>query len=501
MNEDKNRAGENNKFIEFLIHFLDSDIIEKTKKLLIYHKDTNTKGLPNFVAYSLAENAPEIMFMLLYRLYHKQDIITSDLKPKMLGMITLFYWLGKGEKQRDHSKLLGNIWLCVKKFDTELFWSKETVQRAMLMDDDYEILTKFPPLKILKKIIPKTRNKNIASLTWEKIYNGDYGKFIDKLFYNKDLILYSQRSSMFNWFNEFEEFNLEDTNRAFDWDHICPNSYIKRSRKAPIALKNWYISNGNYRAWPYSLNRGDQDVSPSEKLNPEINNSDLKWWSKNLKQDFSTQEQLKEALLKLSVCDEEWLGLNEEIKYNIKDTAKDIIQCIFNRNYNICKKWYDELSIDKLIPDKQRNIKSFFENIINLKMWGKPIKEGDDRRAYYMSIGGRNLYLYFSYNIDEFNILKENNIYFGIYEEETSVTVKKIKSIKDDEEYDDNHFYSFFTLIAFNDNSIKTLLEDFHLWLMKLSFPDKKTKGLIINKFNDSIKIKYKSGLLGPKKK
>ena len=83
-----------------------------------------------------------LIITLVSYFFIKADNITEELKPKVLGIITLFTWLGRVDKQRDHSKLLKNIWLCVKFFDTKMFWSKETVQRAMIKDEHYEILTK-----------------------------------------------------------------------------------------------------------------------------------------------------------------------------------------------------------------------------------------------------------------------------------------------------------------------------------------------------------------------
>lgn len=154
------RGDKKGGFIKFISdNFIDVDNIGNIKKLLTYNEQSNPNGLPSFVSYTLADKAPEVMFMLLYRLLKKDKILIKDIKPELkcnvLGMITLFTWLGKGEKQRDHGKLLNNIWPCVKHLDTERFWSNETIQRAMLKDGDYEILTPFPKLTKLKKLIKK----------------------------------------------------------------------------------------------------------------------------------------------------------------------------------------------------------------------------------------------------------------------------------------------------------------------------------------------------------
>lgn len=505
--ENKRDKNSNDNFISFLTDFIDSGIIEKTQQLLVY-SETNTIGLPKFVAHSLADKAPEIMFMLLYRLYVKKDNIAPDLKPRVLGLITLFTWLGRGEKQRDHAKLLQNIWPCVKSYSAERFWSEETVQRAMLMDGDYEILTSFPNSSDLKRIIPKDKKgENIKALVRSKIYDASgYRDFIHKMFFEKDIILYAQREALHEWFKVFDEVYLEDTNRPFDWDHICPHNYIRQKNIAQ-ALRDWYPSNGNFRAWKYSLNRGDQDVSPANKLNPS--KEDLEWWSKRLNKNYSTVGELKKDLLSWSYCvNENWLDLDSTILEKIKDysNAKQIIKCILKRNVNMCLVWYKNLEIDKLIPIKQnsKNIIEFFESVIS-KKW-KEKQENEERVAYYLPLGERNLDLYFSFDIEK-NTLYEDYIYFGIQEpqknseENQEIKIPSNKTEKYQQGYENRYYYTgnYFTLNSYSEDSKIELFNQFYLWL--IDFPDKKTKDLIINKFNDSIKSKYQNEIISLKRK
>lgn len=255
-----------NGFINFLsVHFLKGNLIEKVRELLFFHKDKNPIGLPPFICASLSEKAPEILFMLLYRLHVKKDKIDENIRPRVLGMLTLFYWLGRGKNQKDHQRLLRIVWPCVMHFETERFWSSETIERAMI-DDEYELLTPFPNKKDLKKIVP-TDGNNIKRLTFSHIYNqaSFYGDFINKIFFNRELILYSQREQLSEWFSELDGYYLDDTNRPFDWDHICPHSYIYNQRRIHQSLRDWYNSNGNFRAWPYPWNRGDGNLVPVTK--------------------------------------------------------------------------------------------------------------------------------------------------------------------------------------------------------------------------------------------
>ncbi len=484
------------KFLNYLSIFLDSDIFIKIKKLLIYNSESNKKGLPTFIAYSLADKAPEVMFMLLYRIYEKRDDLDSNLIPKILGIITLFTWFGRGEKQRDHSKLLQNIWPCVKKFDKNRFWSSEIIQRAVLKDRDYEILTIFPKLIHLNQII----SDDIRNLTWTKIIEeSPYGNFIYKAFYNKELILYAQRRAISEWFKDIEDYDLEDTNRAFDWDHVCPSSYIHNKRDVPRALKDWYNSNGNFRALPFSLNRSDQDDSPANKLNPK-SDSDLSFWCSYLKDSKLSEYKLKKYLLTKSFCDKDWLDIDENIRSKIKENtyAKQVINCILKRNINICKEWYDQLEINELLFE-DRSVKSkvtLFDNLINKTKWSG-VKIDDDTYEYCLPLKYQNLFIYFSFNISE-NTLKENETQFGIKDENKSGELRKVrvpKKRKDDyivqADTDYEYVYSWFTLLSDSEKSRIDLFKEFYKWLD--CFPDTKIKKITLKKFKDSIKTNYQN--------
>jgi len=266
-------------------------------------------------------------------------------------------------------------------------------------------------------------------------------------------------------------------------------------------LKDWYHSNGNYRAWPYSLNRSDHDDAPLVKLNPE-SEDDIKWWSNYLKNNKLTKRKLKDYLLKVSFCDKEWLEFeSDDIKKKIKEnyTAKQIIYYILNRNRNICIEWYERLKIDSLIPEslpKKKKLKELFENII-INKW-KWEKEGDEY-VYNLSIGDKNLSLYFSFDV-EGDTLKEDGIEFGLMDNKGGT----LKNIKIDKGFEDRYYFEkyngndficyWFTLFSFSDNSIIRLFKEFNKWLRE--FPDKQIKDSVIEKFCNSIKSKYENKVM-----
>lgn len=480
-------------FIQFLSeHFLEGDLIEKVRKLLCFHKEDNPIGMPLLLCRSLSEKAPEIMFMLIYRILNKNDIINEQIKPSVLGIITLFFWLGRGQSQKDHRRLLKTIWPCVTHFDTKRFWSSETVQRAMI-NDDYELLTPFPRINDLKKIIPDGK-KDIRNFVVKNIYKKAlfYGEFIRKIFFNKDLILYTQRAQLAEWFSEIEGYHFVDTNRAFDWDHICPHSYVFNKKNIPLALKNWYGSIGNFRAWPYAWNRSDGDSPPSEKLNP-VSDDEINWWRNALKKPELKRTELKKYLLRASVCDTEWLDLNSETSEKIKQTqhAKKVIRCILNRNIQICTEWYKQLHIEPLLPAIPKKKKDLFDSFFNMKLWKKEDEE-DDYLPYNFSIKKLDIKLYFSFYTGGHTIT-EDCIYFAILSENQELGKIQIPE-KIDQHFireDENEIGKYFTLRSYSEQSKIDLFKELNSWLQ--IFPDKNIQKPTLEAFQRSIKKKCRN--------
>ncbi|MEA3415457.1 MAG: hypothetical protein U9R02_04760, partial [Thermodesulfobacteriota bacterium] len=487
------KKSKNNKFVAFIKEILNVDkkksnkpsLLATVKDLLTYEERTNKYGLPFITVSRLNTQSPEVLFMLMYRLHIAEDgfCLQSDEHRKLLGIITLFSWLGKGE-QRDHSQLLRNIFPTMIKLNPNRFWSWETVQRALLKHNGKEVLTHFPLIEKLKKeirTIIKNNNGNYKSGIFEKINNEVYS-FIGKIFWNKDLLTYSQRNYLSKEY-ENKYFMLDDTNVPFDWDHIFPHDFIRNKRGITQSLKDWYHSNGNFWACPYEFNRGAHDDPPCEKF------KDKGW--------------LDENCLKAASIDKEALENCNKIidKDSLKENWKTVYEFILNRNLNLCEEWYDQFEIDKLIPESLENedIKKLFENIIKM-MWKEIEEEG--WQTYNLSIGENNLSLYFSYNTED-DTLEEDGIEFGIYSEEDSGS-KIIKNIKISKELENKYIqyknktetgmYTNFTLISYSENSMIDLFKSFNDWLKK--FPDNNIKKMATERFHDSIRVQYKKKIL-----
>jgi len=479
----------------FLENLLNSNTLSNIRKLLIYNKKQNSNGLPKSIVQELSAKAPEVMFMLLYRLHVKKDKINNALKQRLLGMVTLFIWFGRGVKLKNHSNLLRNIWPSVKSANTQEFWSSSTVERAKMQDNNHDVLLPIPTIREIRNHL-KERVKYISNLEREKfVDNPEYGSFIDSAFDNKGLLLYTQRSALFEWFKDIEDHDLDDTNRAFDWDHICPSNFVKYRGGIHPALTSWFNSIGNLRAWPYSLNRSDQDEAPSDKLNP-ISEEILKQWKSDKIKYGYPDNSLRTYLTKRSFCEKDWLEISDSFKRNIKDnkTAKQITLTILNRNLKIFENWYKELQINELIVNqtssKDRN--ALFRKPLKPNQWKDGVDTDDKEWYTYKTMLNENLgFIYFSYKIKS-NILGNNEIQIGIVDSHSSGILDNLripKRIASRYILDDGCLYSFLTLRSYTNNAVKDLLTEVYCWINEIPHTPSISK-TACSKLCQSVKIK-----------
>ena len=340
--------------------FQGKTLLEYAKSVLKYKANVkNHYGLPFLIYSKISDAAPELMFLLLYRIKYKGDLFSSKdaLGEKehriMLGMLTLFMWFGKGENQKDHTKLLANLWPLASSEIKEKFWSAETVKFAF-NDDLFLSFPRFKKQPFINSNDKKSRSEILADFIDVSSSEKKDQQILQKIIYNRSLILYAQRHFIENYFNE-KQYALEDTALPFDWDHISPNSFVKhkKNKNIPQYVKEWYQTNGNFRAWPYELNRMDNDNSPSIKLNPlspENNPSEAlqKKWKGFIEEKHKLIRELDEIpqrLIDWSFCHSDWQNLPNSKNNEYWQT---VTESIISRNFYIIKEWYDQLNIDDL---------------------------------------------------------------------------------------------------------------------------------------------------------
>jgi len=479
-------------------------LLEYTEEIL-RHTQSQTYGLPFLVYSKLSDAAPELVFMLLYRIYKQSDrfptttIAERTLHRKALGMLTMFLWFGKGENHKDHARLLTNIWPAVSSSSKEVFWSGDTVQRASING----VLIAMPNYEDngqrigLSKLLTYTLQPTSKILNrFEKDGGTAFSNFLWRAIHNRDLILYAQRGFLEEYFQQ-DQYRLEDTNMPFDWDHISPNKFVYSRRYIPQIVKDWYGTIGNFRAWPYALNRMDSDNSPAHKLAPfntrfhsaqTIVSNQAKWLP------FVTRNQhlvahtdaLNEKLAQWSFCDTDWYNCNSEDMVN---GWPKTIKAILHRNVKLIKEWYDQLFIEELLTptigfDKILNQKFFSTkptNIPEIDKWFNP-----DHRVNWMSkafkIGNHTLWFYFHYPHGNMGFLQAGQMNFGMLNIEDETFIGKMKA-KLDGEMDTETFQwveKSFTLLSCSKPSVEAWLNDLKKWLNKLSLATEIKEQLVL---------------------
>lgn len=253
------------------------------------------------------------------------------------------------------------------------------------------------------------------------------------------------------------------------------------------------------------MNRSDQDSPPSVKLSCETK-EDLEWMAKNF--GSKSKREATEYLLDSSFCQREWLNINGEIVRNIQkdsSTLKSVAYSILNRNIDLCKEWYSQMDIDSLVPQtlSSSNVKEFFLNLIDSRMWNNGDQVNDDYYEYYLPLKEKNQYLYLGFNFQG-ETLRENGIGFGFWAYDMKNKIKEDLETnipkKMEEKYikkENGWIYGSFTLISFSEISLTSMFKDFHEWLS--DFPNKKLARHGLDAFQESVKKEYRASIFDEK--
>lgn len=367
------------------------DLLDKTKALLTFDPYDKRRDycLPPYLISKLCDSAPEVIFMLMYRLYVKKDVIEigTPIHKRMLGMVTLFAWFGKGSKLKNHEPLIRNISQSMRSHDTDKFWSYITVNNARKKHGDQSVL--FPILsgKVRRRV------KDIIASNASVVSNGSFDNIKDgnlsfywKAFFEKSLLVYAQREYFHESF-PVEVMTLDDTNVPFDWDHISPQSLIKRIGVSK-AIKDWYSSNGNFRAISFSENRSKSDNNPSEYLQADTSMRfyfcKFRDWKKH---NFSRDDIRK------------------------TENQKTIYELIMERNVEIYMHWYDTLGIDELLhqEDAHTVVAPLWE-MFDQSKW----KYKKNELIMFFPFNDAGDELYFAFYDEEDGVLADESAEFGI---------------------------------------------------------------------------------------
>jgi len=160
---------------------------------------------------------------------------------------------------------------------------------------------------------------------WDKA-NEYFWKFIQKIQWNRQFILFAQRNYINTEFGDYNQMDeLEDTNVPWDWDHIYPREWVYNAKICSQAIRDWNNTNGNLRAISLEQNRSESNSSsPKERLNDE-----------NIRQYSFIGKDWKS-----------WKNIDGRIW---DEKAENLFRAITTRMINIYEKFWNDLKINELI--------------------------------------------------------------------------------------------------------------------------------------------------------
>lgn len=150
--------------------------------------------------------------------------------------------------------------------------------------------------------------------------------FVHKASFQKELIILAQYTYIKREFAEFNElYDLEDTNKPWDWDHIFPKSWVNGPHHIDQRVKQWINCNGNFRLMTLSDNRRENNrEAPKVRLG-----------TADVRADFFVDE----------MDYKNFWGAMQTVPIHIKNINNDnfriYLSAVLFRTCKIYKNWYD----------------------------------------------------------------------------------------------------------------------------------------------------------------
>ena len=236
-------------------------------------------GLPPVLQTSIARDSRDVYALLLW--LAQRFLVTDrssgvDIAKPIQGLATFIHWFAL-DKRRAVEAVMSCLGGDKDRLSRDRF--RGVLVRARGTDDGRRAFVMPPSVADFRAGLqskdgypPDTWgfSESISSMT------EDFRSFANKIFTQREILLYAQRRYLFERFGDYDP-AIEETwaqhNRPWDFDHIVPMGCI-HYHEFPFkpVLKEWALSIANERVWPMEDNRSDKDKSPYDKLwkTPEI---------------------------------------------------------------------------------------------------------------------------------------------------------------------------------------------------------------------------------------
>jgi hypothetical protein len=299
--------------------------------------------IPPIILKQFIKRNQELYLFFLYWLHsHADKILDDHLKIKIVAKLICFAWFGFDNLTRLWSEKVTNEGFWDEPLNELIWWNGSNGIHFLIPPDllrkyyeQDEILNLFKENKEHKWGLMPNGVGNEIMMYFQGVKNEEFDltksneffwKFIGKVRYNKQMILFAQRdyiNSTFKDFNQLDE--IEDTNVPWDWDHIYPSEWVYRKKYCNQSIKDWNNSNGNFRAISLEHNR-----SRSNQQSPK---------------DISNDDERKYSLIN----DNDW-EYWKNIEYRIwDDKVHNHFKAVTTRMINIYEKFWNDFKIKDLI--------------------------------------------------------------------------------------------------------------------------------------------------------
>ena len=393
---------------DFIQNPCEGQRIFKTAKILL---EDETHGLPSVLSCGIARSQPDVMLLLLrwiQRMYKSNldpSVMPVEDRQRLIGMVTAFSWFSK-----DPGQCVRLLWEALQSCpdrDLTRFFCRANFQLTLQLgpNDSLRMLPLVSPDVLAHFIETRVTSssefldlegaywtggwnwwermqpnaladagkvtvwyRNSFARLWEgraredgsrfdftSTSSGAWAALIERLGdwrRRNDLLLYAQRGWIRGCFPDYDPSlpeQMEDINCPWDFDHIHAQSYVGRWY-IPQIIKDWHGTMGNFRAWPFDINRSDHDSAPREKFG-SINPMEDERYGLSDPQD---------KRYKSFIGDEaEWLLWQESAppapvdgRYLSKETKyrQTLVKAMISRFVRIYAEWYNSLRLGDLMP-------------------------------------------------------------------------------------------------------------------------------------------------------
>lgn len=296
---------------------------------------------PVLIKQLIRNNQGELFLFFVYWLHINKIELTERIHLKMVAKLFSFAWFDFSNFPR--------LWEQIK---NKGFW-EEPLNKLIWIDDVDGIHFLIDP-KLLRDYYKQSfivqmfieNNENRWGLWKEGVgeeiiqyfnsvkdneLNSDttneyFSEFIDKIRYNRPLILFSQRDYINSTFGDYNQIDdMDDTNVPWDWDHIYPSEWVYRKVYCNQGIKDWNNTNGNLRAISLEHNRSRSNLQSPKS----ISNSNEREYSFIQDNDWNY-----------------WVNINDRIW---DDKIENHFRAITTRMIKIYEKYWNDLKISELI--------------------------------------------------------------------------------------------------------------------------------------------------------